>query len=70
MKAVGKYIDIDSEDVDNSSRCSNDELPSDHYDDIIVVDDDIDNDSLVDSEDPKSGEQNGSPIKVEEDDKV
>ena len=64
MKAVGKYVDIDSEDVDNSSRCSNDELPSDGDDDIIV-DEDVDNDSMVDSEEQNSGEiPKSSPTKT------
>ncbi|CAB3989317.1 Hypothetical predicted protein [Paramuricea clavata] len=71
MKAVGKYVDIYSEDFDNSSRCSNDELPSDCDDDIIVDEDvDVDNDSMADSEEQNSGErQNNSPIKAEGDDK-
>ena len=67
MKAVGKYVDVDSEDVDNSSRCSNDELPSDGDDDIIV-DEDVDNDSMVDSEEQNSGEiPNSSPTKTTDD---
>ncbi|XP_028400786.1 protein Aster-B-like isoform X2 [Dendronephthya gigantea] len=67
MKAVGKYIDIDSEDVDNSSRGSNDDLPSECDDDIIVVDDD--DDSVVDSEEHNSGERNSLTSKTEGDDK-
>ena len=68
MKAVGKYVDIDSEDVDNSSRCSNDELVSDGDDDIIIVDEDVDNDSVVDSEEQNSGEiHNNSPTKGADD---
>ena len=68
MKAVGKYVDIDSEDVDNSSRCSNDELVSDGDDDIIIVDEDVDNDSVVDSEEQNSGEiHNNSPMKGADD---
>jgi hypothetical protein len=71
MKAVGKYVDIHSEDVDNSSRCSNDELPSDCDDDIIIVDEDVDVDSMIDSEEQHFGErQNSSPTKTEGDDKV
>jgi hypothetical protein len=71
MKAVGKYVDVYSEDFDNSSRCSNDELPSD-CDDDIIVDEDVDNDSMADSEGQNSGErQNNSPTtKAEGDDKV
>ena len=70
MKAVGKYVDIYSEDFDNSSRCSNDELPSD-CDDDIIVDEDVDDDSMIDSEEQPSGERkNGSPTKKEGDDKV
>lgn len=54
MKDVGKYVDVDSEELETSSRGSNDELPSD-FDDIMV-DENNDGYSLVDSEDPHSND--------------
>lgn len=68
MKAVGKYVDVHSEDLDNSSRCSNDELPSDCED--INLDEDVDNDSTIDSEEQNFTQKNDSVTKTECDDKV
>ena len=59
MKAVGKYVDIDSEELDNSSRGSNEDLPSDF--DELIVDDDVDDEYLVDSEEVHS---NDSPKEI------
>ncbi|XP_046852100.1 protein Aster-B-like isoform X3 [Xenia sp. Carnegie-2017] len=52
IKEVGKYVDVDSEDIDNSSFGSNDEIPFDVNDDDIIVDDDDDDDDIISIIDP------------------
>lgn len=72
IKEVGKYVDVDSEDIDNSSFGSNDEIPFDVNDDIIVDDDDDDDDiiSIIDPDELNSLDKSNLKNKSDVDEKV